>query len=122
MQLGRFGRNRENVWNYPGANAFKRKGQADSLSLHPTVKPVALVADAMLDSTKRDDIVLDPFVGSGTIFIAAERTGRRGYGIELDGHYVDTAIARWERFTGSKAQNAKGQTFAQVKLERGGEQ
>jgi DNA modification methylase len=122
VQLGRFGRNRQNVWNYPGANAFKRKGQADSLGLHPTVKPVALVADAMLDSTKRNDIVLDPFVGSGTVFIAAERTGRRGYGIELDGRYVDTAIARWERFTGRKAQNAEGQTFAQVKLERSSEQ
>jgi DNA modification methylase len=122
VQLGRFGRNRQNVWNYLGANAFKRKGQADSLDLHPTVKPVALVADAMLDSTKRGDIVLDPFVGSGTIFIAAERTGRRGYGIEIDGRYVDTAIARWERFTGRKAQNAEGQTFAQVKLDRGGEQ
>ena len=122
VQLGRFGRNRQNVWNYPGANAFKRKGQADSLDLHPTVKPVALVADAMLDSTKRGDIVLDPFVGSGTVFIAAERTGRRGYGLEIDGRYVDTAIARWERFTGRKAQNTEGQTFAQVKLERGGEQ
>ena len=122
VQLGRFGRNRQNVWNYPGANAFKRKGQADSLDLHPTVKPVALVADAMLDSTKRGDIVLDPFVGSGTVFIAAERTGRRAYGIEIDGRYVDTAIARWERFTGRKAQTPDGQTFAQVKLEREGEQ
>ena len=120
VQLGRFGRNRQNVWNYPGANAFKRKGQAESLDLHPTVKPVALVADAMLDSTKRGDIVLDPFVGSGTIFIAAERTGRRAYGIEIDGRYVDTAIARWERCTGRKAQNSKGQTFAEVQLERSG--
>jgi DNA modification methylase len=122
VQLGRFGRNRQNVWNYPGANAFRRKGQADSLDLHPTVKPVALVADAILDSTNRNDIVLDPFAGSGTIFIAAERTGRRGYGIEIDGRYVDTAIERWERFTGRKAQTAQGQTFAQVKLERKGEQ
>jgi DNA modification methylase len=122
IMLGRFGRNRQNVWNYPGANAFKRKGQPDSLDLHPTVKPVALIADAMLDSTKRGDIVLDPFVGSGTVFTAAERTGRRGYGIEIDGRYVDTAIVRWERFTGRKAQNAEGQTFAQVKLERSDEQ
>jgi DNA modification methylase len=81
-----------------------------------------LIADAMLDSTKRGDIVLDPFVGSGTVFTAAERTGRRGYGIEIDGRYVDTAIVRWERFTGRKAQNAEGQTFAQVKLERSDEQ
>ena len=63
VQLGRFGRNRQNVWNYPGANSFRRKGQANSLDLHPTVKPVALVADAILDSTKRNDIVLDPFAG-----------------------------------------------------------
>ena len=122
VQLGRFGRNRQNVWNYPGANSFRRKGQAKGLDMHPTVKPIALVADAMLDSTIRGDIVLDPFVGSGTVFIAAERTGRRGYGIEVDGRYVDTAIARWERYTGQKAQNREGQTFAQVKLERMGDQ
>ena len=122
VQLGRHGRNRENVWFYPGANAFRRKGQVDGLALHPTTKPVGLIADALLDSTKRGDVVLDPFVGSGTIFIAAERTGRRAYGIEIDGRYTDVAIARWERFTGRKAQNAQGQTFAQVKLERRGEQ
>jgi DNA modification methylase len=94
VQLGRFGRNRQNVWNYPGANSFRRKGQANSLDLHPSVKLVALVADAILDSTKRNDIVLDPFAGSGTLFTAAERTGRRGFGIEIDGRYVDTAVAR----------------------------
>jgi DNA modification methylase len=121
VQLGRFGRNRQNVWNYPGANSFRRKGQADSLDLHPTVKPVALVADAILDSSIRNDIVLDPFAGSGTLFIAAERTGRRGFGIEIDGRYVDTAIARWERYTGKKAQTAQGQTFAQLQLERKGQ-
>lgn len=122
VQLGRFGRNRQNVWNYPGANSFRRKGQAKGLDLHPTVKPIALVADAMLDSTIRGDIVLDPFLGSGTALLAAEQTGRRCYGIEIDGRYVDTAIERWERFTGRKAQNRDGQTFAQVKLERGGEE
>ena len=120
VQLGRFGRNRQNVWNYAGANSFRRKGAPDHLSMHPTVKPVALIADAILDSTKPNDIVLDPFVGSGTIFLAAERTKRRGYGIELDGRYVDTAIARWERFTGRKALTADGRTFEQVKLERQG--
>jgi DNA modification methylase len=118
VQLGRFGRNRTNVWNYPGFNGFARKGSEDALALHPTVKPIALVADAILDSTKRNDIVLDPYIGSGTTILAAERTGRRCFGIEIDGRYVDTAIQRWERLTGRKAQNAQGQTFAQVKLER----
>ena len=96
VQLGRFGRNRTNVWNYAGANSFPRKGQASALDLHPTVKPVAMVSDAILDSTKRNDIVLDPFCGSGTTLLAAERTGRHGYGIEIDPLYVETAIERWE--------------------------
>ena len=107
---------------YPGANTFPRKGQVDGLDFHPTCKPVALVADAMLDATNRNDIVLDPFVGSGTLLVAAERTGRRAYGMEIDGHYVDTAIRRWERFTGRKAQTDQGKTFAQLKFERGGGQ
>jgi DNA modification methylase len=122
VQLGRFGRNRQNVWNYPGANTFRRKGQSNSLDLHPTVKPIALVADAILDSTKRGDIVLDPYLGSGSTLLAAERTGRRCYAIEIDGHYVDTAIERWERLTSQKAQNVQGQTFAQVRLARKGDQ
>ena len=122
VQLGRFGRNRQNVWNYPGANSFERKGHAKSLDLHPTVKPIALVADAILDSTKRGDIVLDPYLGSGTTLLAAERTDRRCYAIEIDGRYVDIAIDRWERLTGQKAQNAQGQTFAQLRLERKGDE
>jgi DNA modification methylase len=119
VQLGRFGRNRTNVWNYPGFNGFGRKGTEDASAFHPTVKPTALVADAILDATKRDDIVLDPYIGSGTTILAAERTNRRCFGIEIDGRYVDTAIQRWERLTGRKAQTTQGQTFAQVKLERG---
>jgi DNA modification methylase len=111
VQLGRFGRNRSNVWNYPGANSFSRKKGSPRLDLHPTAKPVALIADAILDCTERGDIVLDAFIGSGTTLLAAERTGRRCYGIELDARYVDTAIERWERFTGRKAQNAQGRTF-----------
>jgi DNA modification methylase len=118
VQLGRFGRSRTNVWTYPGANGFARKGTEDLLAFHPTVKPIALVADAILDCTKRDDIVLDPFIGSGTTILAAERTGRRCFGIEIDPIYVDTAIARWERLTGKKAVNSQGLTFEQVKLER----
>jgi DNA modification methylase len=73
---------------------------------------------AILDSTKRDDIVLDPYLGSGTTILAAERTGRRGYGVELDPLYVDTAIARWERVTGAQARHSSGKIFADVKAER----
>jgi len=118
VQLGRFGRNRTNVWNYAGANSFPRKGQGSALDLHPTVKPIALVSDAILDTTKRNDIVLDPFCGSGTTILAAERTGRHGCGIEIDPLYVDTAVERWERMTGKQARHATGQTFADIKAER----
>jgi DNA modification methylase len=118
VQLGRFGRSRTNVWTYPGANGFPRKSTENPLTFHPTVKPIALVSDAILDCTKRGDVVLDPFLGSGTSILAAERTGRRCFGIEIDPIYVDTAIARWERLTGKKALNGQGLTFEQVKLER----
>src|SRR5260370_20516703 len=98
VQLGRFGRNRSNVWHYPGVNSFSRKTEEGNLlELHPTVKPVALVADAILDCTARGDIVLDGFLGSGTTVIAAERTGRRRFGTELDPAYVDTIIRRWQK-------------------------
>jgi DNA modification methylase len=86
--------------------------------LHPTVKPVALVADALLDSTRRGDVVLDPFLGSGTTVLAAERTGRRCYGIEIDATYVDTAIERWERMTGKQARHVSGETFAELRVKR----
>jgi DNA modification methylase len=107
VQLGQFGRNRSNVWHYPGANSFARGGAEGNLrALHPTVKPVAMVADAILDCTERGDIVLDAFLGSGTTVIAAERTGRRCYGLELDPAYVDTAIRRWQALTGGSARHA----------------
>jgi DNA modification methylase len=118
IQLGRFGRNRSNVWNYPGVNTFARKGTKRALEYHPTVKPILLVSDAILDSTKRNDVVLDPFLGSGTTLLAAQRTERRCYGVELDPLYVDTAIERWQRMTGGQALNRSGETFAQVKLRR----
>ena len=103
VQLGRFGRNRTNVWHYRGVNSFGRETEEGSLlALHPTVKPIALVADAILDCTERGDIVLDGFVGSGTTLIAAERTGRRGRALELDPGYVDTAIRRWQVLTGGE--------------------
>ena len=75
--------------------------------MHPTPKPVALVADALRDCTARGDLVLDPFLGSGTTLIAAERTGRRCRAIELDPLYVDTAVRRWEVFTGKAAVHAE---------------
>ena len=87
--------------------------------MHPTVKPVALVADAILDVSKRRDIFLDPFCGSGTTIIAAEKTGRHARAIELEPKYVDVAVRRWERFTGKPAVlAATGQVFAEVAEER----
>ena len=107
VQLGKYGRNRSNVWQHPGANSFARRGEeGDLLALHPTVKPVSLVADAILDCSARGDIVLDAFLGSGTTVIAAERTGRRCYGLELDPGYVDTIIRRWQALTGGSARHA----------------
>ena len=118
VELGRHGRNRTNVWNYPGANSFARSGRVHGSQHHPTPKPIALVAGAILDVTKRKDIVLDPFLGSGTTILAAERTGRRGYGIELDPIYVDTAITRWEAMTGRRARHASGVSFGDLRGQR----
>jgi len=118
VQLGKHGRNRTNVWNYPGMNSFARRGRTRGLDLHPTVKPIAMVSDAILDVTQRGDIVLDPFCGSGTTILAAERTGRRGYAIDLDPGHVDTAIARWERMTKQTAVHANGKTFEEMRAER----
>jgi DNA modification methylase len=99
FELGQHGRSRTNVWSYAGLSAF-RAGRLDDLSVHPTVKPVALVADALHDCSRRGDIVLDPFVGSGTSIIAAERVGRRAFGLEIDPLYVDVAIRRWQAYSG----------------------
>ena len=121
VQLGRHGRNRTNVWNYPGMNGFTRRGRTKGLDLHPTVKPIAMVSDAILDVTRRGDIVLDSFCGSGTTILAAERTKRRGYAIELDPGHVDTAVARWERMTKQAAVHASGKTFEQIRAERRGD-
>ena len=118
IELGRHGRSRSNVWTYAGVNSF-RAGRLDELSIHPTVKPVALVADAMRDCSRRGDIVLDPFMGSGTTILAAERVGRRGYGLEIDPLYVDAAIRRWQDFTKRDAiLKATGQTFDEVAAAR----
>src|SRR5258708_40116148 len=89
----RHGRNRSNVWHYAGANTF-RAGRIEDLHAHPTVKPIALIADAIRDCTLRNQIVLDTFCGSGATLLAAERIGRRGYGLEIDPRYVDVAVRR----------------------------
>jgi DNA modification methylase len=119
VQLGRFGRNRTNIWRYPGANSFARCGEEGNLlALHPTVKPVAMVADAILDCSARDDVVLDAFLGSGTTMIAAERTGRRCCGLELDPAYVDTIVRRWQALTGGSARHvASGRSFDDLACE-----
>ena len=119
VQLGRFGRNRSNVWHYPGVNSFSRKTEEGNLlELHPTVKPVALVADAILDCTARGHVIVDGFLGSGTSVLAAERTGRRCYGIEIDPAYVDTTIRRWQRLTGKSALHAEtGRRFDDLERE-----
>jgi DNA modification methylase len=114
VELGRFGRNRTNVWDYPGVNTM-RAGRMEELALHPPVKPVALVADALRDCSNRNGHVLDPFCGSGTVLIAAERTGRRARAIEIDSLYVDTAVRRWERYTGRSASLVStGESFDEV--------
>ena len=112
VQLGRYGRNRTNVWEYPSINSLSKSGdEGNLLALHPTVKPVRLIADALLDCSARADLVLDAFLGSGSTLIAAERTGRICCGIELDPLYVDTAIRRWQRHTGDHAIHAvRGET------------
>jgi DNA modification methylase len=122
VQLGQFGRYRTNVWKYPGVNSFARAtDEGNLLALHPTCKPVALVADAIMDASGRGDVVLDAFLGSGSTVIAAERTGRICYGIEIDPRYVDTAIRRWQTWTGQQARHAiSGRLFDELEAEKGG--
>jgi len=118
VELGKHGRYRTNVWDYAGVNTFGKNRMAD-LSDHPTVKPVALVADAIRDVTRPGEIVLDAFMGSGTTILAAQRTKRRGYGIEIEPGYVDVAIHRWQAMTGSEAVlEGTGSSFAEVARER----
>lgn len=107
VELGKNGRYRTNVWQYAGANTLSRQGhEGDLLAMHPTVKPMNLVADAILDCSARGEIVLDPFLGSGTTLLASERTGRICYGVELSPAYVDLAIMRWQAITGQEAIHA----------------
>jgi hypothetical protein len=118
VMLGKFGRCRTNVWEYAGMNSFGA-GRDELLALHPTVKPVALVRDAILDVSNRGGIVLDPFLGSGTTLIAAERAGRRCFGLEIDPHYVDVALRRYGDLTGQMPVNAgNGLSFEELERTR----
>ena len=109
VKLGRHGRNRTNVWDYPSVNSLAG-GRREDLALHPTVKPTALVADAIQDVTRRGELALDTFLGSGTTLIAAERCGRRFRGLDLDPAYVDVAIDRWTAMTGGTPERVEGRT------------
>lgn len=112
VQLGSYGRYRTNVWDAAGCNSFG-KNRMEELESHPTVKPVELIADAIRDVSNRGEVILDSFAGSGTTMIAADRTGRIAYCIELDPLYVDTTVRRWEQFTGAEAVlESTGRTFA----------
>ncbi|HVH86183.1 MAG TPA: site-specific DNA-methyltransferase [Terriglobales bacterium] len=110
---------RTNLWQYPSAVSFGRSGEEENLlASHPTPKPCALVADAILDCSNRGDIVLDPFLGSGTTVIAAERTGRICFGLEVDPAYTDVTLRRWRTFTGKDALHVpSGRTFSQIEEE-----
>ena len=118
VELGKHGRYRTNVWSYAGANAFSAT-RTDDLAMHPTVKPVALVADAILDCSARKGIVLDAFAGSGTALVAAHKTGRRGFGIELDPLYCDVILKRLAKVCRLEpVLQATGATFSEVAAER----
>jgi DNA modification methylase len=121
IELGRHGKNRSNVWAYEGANSFGRgNGETHNLvQAHPTVKPVAMISDGIMDCTARGDLVLDSFLGSGTTLIACEKIGRRCHGIELDPLYVDLIVRRWQFYTGDHARHAlSGRTFKEIESER----
>ena len=121
VELGRHGRTRSNVWRYAGVNSFGAERDA-ALAMHPTVKPVRMVADAILDCSKRGDRVLDGFAGSGTTLLGAERTGRVGYGLEIEPRYVDSAIRRLAEHAGLEAVHIEsGRTFDEVAASRAGE-
>ena len=116
VQLGRVGRNRSNVWSYPGANQHRDRGSEG----HVTPKNLAMIHDAIMDVSHRGDIVLDAFAGSGTTLVAAHLAHRRGYGLEIDPAYVDLAVRRMEARTGGPARHHEtGLTFAEMAAQRG---
>jgi DNA modification methylase len=121
VQLGKYGRTRSNVWRYAGVNSFGAE-RDEALAMHPTVKPVRLVADAILDSSRRGDRVLDGFAGSGTTLLAAERTERVGYGLEIEPRYVDAAIRRLAKYAGLEAVHVESdRSFDEVAESRAAE-
>ncbi|WGJ16359.1 site-specific DNA-methyltransferase [Methylocapsa sp. D3K7] len=118
VELGRHGRCRTNVWSYPGLASFG-PNRTEQLADHPTIKNCAMIADAIRDVSDRNDIVMDPFCGSGTTILAAAKIGRRARTIELDPKYVDVAVRRWEKWSGKQARHADtGSTFAEVAARR----
>jgi DNA modification methylase len=111
FELGQHGRSRSNVWSYRGVNTFG-KDRMELLGTYPTIKPIALVADALRDVSRRGDIVIDPFLGSGSTLLAAEQTGRVCFGVEIDPAYLEHTIRRWQKQTGRDAVCAEtGETF-----------
>ncbi len=121
VQLGRLGRYRSNVWQYPGATSFS-KSRARDLEDHPTVKPIAMVADAIRDATRPGDVVLDPFGGAGTTLLAAHAAGRKAALIELDPKYVDVSLQRFNEATGIEPVLAPDRkSLSAIKLERNGQ-
>lgn len=120
VELGKHGRNRTNVWEYGGANGGARS-EVDEFSVHPTVKPVALLQDVMLDVTSVGERVMDPFLGSGSTLLAAERVCRACLGMEISPAYVDVTIDRWQRMTRMEAVHAEtGVSFAGMRDQRNG--
>ena len=118
VELGKHGRHRTNVWDHRGLSSFG-KGRDEALAQHPTIKPVNLLAEAIKDCTKRGEIVLDPFMGSGSTILAAETTGRIAYGIELEPRYVYVAIVCWQNMTGKQAVlESTGQTFDELRADQ----
>src|SRR5262249_4677475 len=118
IELGKHGRSRSNVWDYAGVNGHK-PGRRDELEMHPTVEPVAMLADAIQACSNRGAIVLDGLLGSGTPLLAAEQTGRRGYGIELDPRYVDLALQRLATASGLEPIHSEtGMSFAELQTAR----
>jgi len=121
VELGRHGRYRTNVWSYAGINSFGAN-RDEELAMHPTVKPVAMVADAILDASKPKDLILDSFAGSGTTLIAAHKTKRRGYGIELDPAYCDVILKRLAKVVGEEPVHVKtGLTLREIEAQRASE-
>ena len=118
VQLGKFGRDRCNVWDYPGVSSFG-KDRDEALAMHPTVKPVAMLKDILLDASKPNDIVVDGFLGSGSTLIASEKVRRRCFGIEIDPRYVDVILTRYRNDTGDEPIHVEsGLTFSELSARR----